>query len=51
LHYYDPAAMQTGPAARGDNATIQKHLALLKVYPALKNIYAMMSESIQHNRL
>ncbi len=51
LHYYDPAAMQTGPAARGDNATIQKHLALLEVYPALKNIYAMMSESIQRNRL
>ncbi|SFQ45778.1 Rossmann-like and DUF2520 domain-containing protein [Parafilimonas terrae] len=51
LHYYDPAAMQTGPAARGDNATIQKHFTLLEAYPALKNIYAMMSESIQHNRL
>lgn len=50
LHYYDPAAMQTGPAARKDYATIQKHLTLLEEYPALKNIYAMMSESIQHNK-
>ena len=29
LHYYEPAAMQTGPAARGDKATIQKHLTCL----------------------
>jgi predicted short-subunit dehydrogenase-like oxidoreductase (DUF2520 family) len=47
LHYYDPAAMQTGPAARGDEATIQKHLQLLDDSPQLKNIYAIMSESIR----
>lgn len=51
LHYYEPAAMQTGPAARGDKATIQKHLALLQSYPALKTIYEMMSESIESSRL
>lgn len=51
LHYYDAATMQTGPAARGDNATIQKHLDLLGAFPALKNIYAVMSESIQQNKL
>jgi predicted short-subunit dehydrogenase-like oxidoreductase (DUF2520 family) len=46
LHYYDPSTMQTGPAARGDEAVIQKHLQLLNDSPQLKNIYAMMSESI-----
>ncbi len=47
LHYYDPSNMQTGPAARGDEAVIQKHLQLLNDAPELKAIYAMMSESIQ----
>ncbi len=47
MHYYDPAVMQTGPAARGDKAVIQKHLQLLDDAPQLKNIYEMMSESIQ----
>ncbi|MFT4153805.1 Rossmann-like and DUF2520 domain-containing protein [Parafilimonas sp.] len=50
MHYYDPAIMQTGPAARGDKATIQKHLDLLQAYPALKNIYEIISDSIQNNR-
>ena len=51
IRYYDPAAMQTGPAARGDQLTIQKHLALLEHFPALKKVYELMSESIQNNRL
>ncbi len=51
IHYHDPAAMQTGPAARGDKLTIQKHIALLEHFPALKKVYALMSKSIQNNRL
>jgi len=50
MHYYDPADMQTGPAARGDELTIQKHLKLLETFPALQKIYTLMSESIMHHR-
>jgi predicted short-subunit dehydrogenase-like oxidoreductase (DUF2520 family) len=46
LHSYEPSEMQTGPAIRGDEQTIQKHLQLLNDFPQLKNIYEMMSESI-----
>jgi len=38
---------QTGPAIRHDSDTIQKHLELLKNYPQLKNIYVLITESIQ----
>ena len=47
LQKFNPVEMQTGPAVRGDVSTIQKHLALLKDFPELKNIYAVMSESIK----
>lgn len=50
MHQYDPANMQTGPAARGDEAIIQKHLQLLDDSPQLKNIYEVMSRSIQQCR-
>jgi predicted short-subunit dehydrogenase-like oxidoreductase (DUF2520 family) len=46
IHLFHPAEMQTGPAVRNDVSTIEKHLALLKDFPQLKNIYEMMSESI-----
>ena len=46
MQVYDPAKMQTGPAVRNDQSTIQKHLALLNDFPELKNIYKMMSNSI-----
>ena len=39
--------VQTGPAVRHDKETIQKHLELLKNHPQLKNIYLLMTESIQ----
>lgn len=47
LHDYEPAAVQTGPAVRNDEATIQKHLSLLHDHPSLKVIYTMFSESIK----
>ena len=46
LHDYEPAKMQTGPAARGDINTIEKHLALLGQFPQLRGVYAAMTESI-----
>lgn len=47
----DPAACQTGPAARKDCEVINKHLSMLP--PALANIYSTLSESIinEQNKL
>ena len=42
-----PAIVQTGPAARKDDSTINSHMALLKGYPTLQKIYQLISESIK----
>ncbi|MDQ3681640.1 MAG: DUF2520 domain-containing protein [Bacteroidota bacterium] len=45
-----PSLAQTGPATRADQATIDKHLALLASHQHLKDLYEMMTKSIQtHN--
>ncbi|HVE60875.1 MAG TPA: DUF2520 domain-containing protein [Chitinophagaceae bacterium] len=44
------SSAQTGPAVRADKATIDKHLALLASYRHLKEIYDLMTKSIErHN--
>ena len=43
-----PADMQTGPAARKDITTLDKHLRELSVHPKLRNIYLKMSDSIMN---
>ncbi len=47
LQHYDPAQMQTGPAARNDLSTIAKHMELLQAYPQLKKLYEVFTESIR----
>jgi predicted short-subunit dehydrogenase-like oxidoreductase (DUF2520 family) len=47
VHYYDAGMMQTGPAMRGDETIIQKHLQLLNEFPQLRNMYEVISKSIQ----
>ena len=42
-----PQKAQTGPAIRHDADTIHKHLELLQQHPQLKNIYVLLTESIQ----
>lgn len=43
-----PLASQTGPAIRGDQAVIEKHLAYLKVHhPEMAVIYEVMTRSIR----
>ena len=42
-----PGEMQTGPAIRGDQETINNHLELLKNYPDLKEIYERLTEKIR----
>jgi predicted short-subunit dehydrogenase-like oxidoreductase (DUF2520 family) len=46
-----PAQVQTGPAIRYDKETIQKHLDLLKEHPQLKNLYILLTESIQNLKI
>ena len=43
-----PRHAQTGPAIRRDTETLQKHLAILEGHPVLKNLYALLTDSIQH---
>lgn len=40
-------SLQTGPASRGDTVTMEKHLRLLEDYPYMRQLYALMSESIR----
>jgi predicted short-subunit dehydrogenase-like oxidoreductase (DUF2520 family) len=47
LKEHDPRNVQTGPAARNDEPTIEKHLQLLANYPQLQTIYEMMTKSIR----
>jgi predicted short-subunit dehydrogenase-like oxidoreductase (DUF2520 family) len=42
----DPITMQTGPAVRGDQSTINAHLDLLNDKPELKELYQKLSQSI-----
>jgi predicted short-subunit dehydrogenase-like oxidoreductase (DUF2520 family) len=42
-----PKLAQTGPAIRHDKETIQKHIDVLKNHPQLKNLYVLLTESIQ----
>lgn len=37
--------MQTGPAVRGDEDTILRHLELLKEHPERKGLYALLNKS------
>lgn len=46
-----PARMQTGPAARGDVDTMQRHLALLAPYPSLQTLYETLSKNIQQFKM
>ena len=49
LKTISPSAAQTGPAIRHDKPTIEQHLAILEKYPRLKEIYEVMTESIQNS--
>ncbi len=46
LHDSKPLELQTGPAMRGDDSTINRHLELLDKHPYWKDIYASVSASI-----
>ena len=47
VHELLPGEGQTGPAVRRDTNVMNKHLDMLSETPELKNLYKMISESIQ----
>ncbi len=49
LQFSAPAYLQTGPAVRNDEPTIQRHLQVLQSYPQLAEVYTMITQSIQHS--
>jgi predicted short-subunit dehydrogenase-like oxidoreductase (DUF2520 family) len=51
IERHSPADMQTGPAIRGDEATINSHLDFLeKNYPDLKELYQLMTQLIRDTK-
>lgn len=42
-----PESVQTGPAARGDENTIARHLELLETQPDLQKIYQLLTQNIR----
>ncbi len=48
LSYFQAAQMQTGPAIRHDELTIQKHLEVLQSYPHIDKLYRLLTQSIQN---
>jgi hypothetical protein len=42
-----PAQVQTGPAVRDDESTIEKHKKLVKEDPDLLKVYKTLTQSIQ----
>lgn len=47
LNFFSAVRLQTGPAIRRDNNTLQRHLQLLQSYPKLGFLYKKLTESIQ----
>lgn len=48
---HSPSAVQTGPAVRGDQKTIARHLALLAEHPDLSKLYKSVSDAITQKYL
>ncbi len=48
LKEHSPCDMQTGPAARKDVVTLDKHLRLLTAHPKLRTLYLRMTDSIMN---
>ncbi|HPH91934.1 MAG TPA: DUF2520 domain-containing protein [Ferruginibacter sp.] len=48
LKSQSPCDMQTGPAARKDVLTLDKHLRLLTAHPKLRTLYLRMTDSIMN---
>lgn len=50
IKYLSPQNAQTGPAKRGDQNIMEKHIELLKSWPEYQNIYKILSHAIERNK-
>ena len=50
LNFLSPKDAQTGPASRGDESTMANHLNLLSENKTAKEIYTLLSHSIQNHQ-
>ena len=50
LAHHSPSKMQTGPAIRGDEQTIQKHEELLEGYEELLEVYRYLTQKISQHK-
>lgn len=50
INTVSPSKAQTGPAKRGDNQVIREHLRLLSYNKSLKQIYTLLSKSIEKKK-
>ncbi|GGH19632.1 Rossmann-like and DUF2520 domain-containing protein [Mucilaginibacter phyllosphaerae] len=48
---HSPATVQTGPAVRNDERTMQAHLQMLQQQPHLQDIYTLLSQDIIKNHI
>lgn len=51
VQHADPADVQTGPAVRGDEQTMQAHMGLLTNHPVWQDIYESMSKNIKNTQI
>lgn len=51
LRDYEPAAVQTGPAVRGDKNVLDDHINLLKQHPDIQQLYRELSAAIHRYTL
>ena len=49
VHTLTPREAQTGPAVRGDNAVMQRHVAALAGTPELQELYRQISNLIANS--
>ena len=50
LRELDAGSAQTGPAVRGDQETMNKHIELLKDHPEWEKLYTFISRDIERSR-
>ncbi len=47
---YNPFTVQTGPAVRHDQNVIEEHMQLLSTHPQFKQLYQLLTQSIQQQQ-
>lgn len=50
IRFISPSKVQTGPAIRKDDVTINNHISLLAAHPSIRDLYIQLTRSIRENR-